>query len=255
MNTEIIEHNEGEIAALDNQPMSQYDRLLEMSIQKDSDLSQIEKLIDLKIKYDNEQARKAFTNDFALFKVNAPKVYKDLENKQYNSSYSSIGNTVNIITEALAPYGFAVRWEYKTTESSAIKVTCIISHKLGHSESCEAIGPPDSSGKKNSLQEVKSTRTYLKLETFEAVTGTASEFVNLNDDGNSACKEIEYITEEKQEIIISMIKDNGIDFDLFMKWAKLEDVSKIPSDKFSKYVSKINISIKNKSKKAENENS
>ena len=38
---------------------------------------------------------------------------------------------------------------------------------MGHEEQVELNGVPDVSGSKNPLQERKSTRTYLKLETFD----------------------------------------------------------------------------------------
>ena len=44
----------------------------------------------------------------------------------------------------------------------------------------------DANNAKNPLQQVKSTMTYLKIATFEAVTGIASRAGNQDDDGNGA---------------------------------------------------------------------
>jgi len=45
-------------------------------------------------------------------------------------------------------------------------------------------GPPDDSGKKNPLQQIKSTVTYLKISTLEAACGLASTDASADDDGN-----------------------------------------------------------------------
>ena len=48
-------------------------------------------------------------------------------------------------------------------------------------------GPPDDSGKKNPLQQIKSTITYLEIATFEAVTGIAASDAG-DDDGNGTAR-------------------------------------------------------------------
>ena len=45
--------------------------------------------------------------------------------------------------------------------------------------------PPDTSGSKNLIQQLKSTKTYLEIATFESVTGIAA-IDKGDDDGNSA---------------------------------------------------------------------
>jgi hypothetical protein len=80
------------------------------------------------------------------------------------------------------------RWDVE--QGTSIKVTCILSHAMGHSERVSLSGPPDESGAKNKLQQIKSTLTYLKGATFEAVTGVATIPGNLDDDGNAAGKKV-----------------------------------------------------------------
>ncbi len=260
MENEIIEHESSEVVITDQPPLSQYDKLLEISIQKGADLSQIEKLIDLKIKYDNEQARKAYTAAMAQFKSKCVVIKKDrrvsfeINDGKDEMSYfhASIGNIVNSSAPALAECGLSARWDIQQKEAR-IYVTCIMSHRDGHSESVTLDGSPDTGGKKNSIQQVSSTITYLQRYSYLAITGLAVE--EQDDDGKGAGPVIEYITEEEQKTIKSMIEDNDLNLDLFKKWAKVEDFNQIKSDKFSQVVSKINISIKNAKEKANNENS
>lgn len=158
--------------------------LLAMAVQQGADLDKLEKLMALQERWEATEARKAFTAAVAAFKANPPRVLKDRENKQYGSRYSSLGNMVTTVSEAMGPHGLSANWEIN--QGQQIEVTCVLTHVRGHSERVTLKGAPDRSGAKNDLQQIKSTLTYLKLATFEAVTGIASEEGNLDDDGNAS---------------------------------------------------------------------
>lgn len=158
--------------------------LLSMAVQQNADLQKLEKLMELEERWKAAQARQAFNEAVAAFKANPPKIIKDKDNKQYNSKYVSLENLVNTANPELSKHGLNVRWD--VSQESGIKVTCILSHSLGHQERVSMVGAPDDSGKKNALQQIKSTVTYLKGATFEAVTGLASSEFNEDDDGNSS---------------------------------------------------------------------
>ena len=164
-------------------PMS----MLAVAVQKGMDVATIKDLMDLSDRWEKNEARKAYAVALAEFKANPPTVYKDKKNTQYDSMYTTIGNLVNTINTELSKHGLSARWDID--QSAGIKVTCVLTHRAGHSESVSMSGPPDDSGKKNPLQQIKSTVTYLKIATFEAVTGTASANGNVDDDGNGAGKQ------------------------------------------------------------------
>ena len=164
-------------------PMS----MLAVAVQKGMDVATIKDLMDLSDRWEKNEARKAYAVALAEFKANPPTVYKDKKNSQYDSMYTTIGNLVNTINTELSKHGFSARWDID--QSAGIKVTCVLTHRAGHSESVSMSGPADDSGKKNPLQQIKSTVTYLKIATFEAVTGTASADSSADDDGNGAGKQ------------------------------------------------------------------
>lgn len=143
-------------------------------------------MLDLQKDWEANEARKAYVDAVAAFKLDPPTVYKDKENAQYKSRYTSIGNLVNTVNSALSKHGLSANWT--VDQESLIKVTCTLTHKLGHSDSCSMSGPADGSGAKNPLQQIKSTVTYLKLATYEAITGIASSEGNADDDGNGSGK-------------------------------------------------------------------
>lgn len=164
-------------------------QLLDKAMNKGVDTEQLRQFMDLQERWEKNEARKAYNEAIAAFKQNPPVVIKDRLNKQYGSNYASLANLVNTVNEALSSHGLNARWEYEQ-DNDLVHVICILSHYLGHSEKVTLSGPPDESGAKNRLQQIKSTTTYLKVATFEAVTGIASADANSDDDGNSAGKPI-----------------------------------------------------------------
>lgn len=147
------------------------------------DFDQIERAMDLKDRMDAKLAEQAFNKAKAAFKAEVFVITKDRDNKQYGSRYSSIGNTVNTAGPYLSKHGFSWDWDH-TQEGGKVKVTCTLSHELGHSKTAEFETPPDATGQKNPAQQIKSAITYGKLATFEAVCGLASSDANADDDGN-----------------------------------------------------------------------
>lgn len=163
--------------------------LLSRAIQQGASMETLERLMDLKDRHDAKLAKQSFMAAFAAFKANPPPVYKNKLNKQYDSWYSTLDNLVNTVNAELAKHGMTTAWDIE--QGQQIKVTCILSHVDGHSERVSMTGAADTSGAKNALQQIKSTTTYLKGATFEAVTGIASADrigVNRNDDGNASGK-------------------------------------------------------------------
>jgi hypothetical protein len=165
--------------------MSPVDTLLN-AIQRypDMDLIKLEKLMELAERWRAAEAKRAYVRAFALFKKNMPDVVKDMLNKQYGSDYSSLANLVNTTSRVLGEYGLHANW--RPDQSDGIKLTCVITHEDGHSEEVWLKGPPDTSGQKNPLQQIKSTLTYLEGATFQAITGVVARSACADDDGNGA---------------------------------------------------------------------
>lgn len=164
------------------------DGLLAMAVSQNADLDKLEKIMELKRRWDEDEARKAFNVAVAEFKKNPPDIIKDKKNNQYGSQYVGLANLVNNGSAALAPYGLTVDWKIDQGKAPQITVTCILKHALGHREEVSITGAPDDSGAKNKLQQIKSTITYLKGETFQCVTGITARDCQGDNDGNGAGK-------------------------------------------------------------------
>jgi len=164
-----------------------------MAMQKGYTPELIEKMIALSERNDANEARKGYYQAVADFKMNPPKILKDKENSQFSkadkkSMYVSLGNLVQTVNPFLGQHGLSASWQINQAEK-LVRVSCKQSHRLGHSETVTMEAPPDVSGgnAKNPIQQLKSTITYLRAVTFEAVTGlAATDDANTDDDGNGA---------------------------------------------------------------------
>ena len=111
---------------------------------------------------------------------------------------------------------------------------------------------PDDTGKKNSIQQVASTVTYLERYTFLSITGLAVED-QIDDDGQQVEVVVEYINEDQVNSLHSKITDNEMDMEIFLNWlaksairaGRLQD---IPENMFKTVMSKVDASIAAKAK-------
>lgn len=163
--------------------------MLEVAVRQNADLDKLSKLMDLQERWERNEARKAFVVAMSAFKAESISVVKDKINKQYSTGgsearYVTLGNLVGTVTPYLSKHGLSARWDID--QSNGIKVSCLITHVMGHSESVSMVVPADKSGAKNPIQEIKSSITYAKACTFESITGLAASDANLEDDGNGA---------------------------------------------------------------------
>lgn len=227
--SELVTKKESQSAVM---PVASPDSLIALGLEKGASLEQIRELYDFKRQWEADEAKKAYMQAITDFKANPPKIFKDKHNKQYGSMYTSIEGLVNSAIPALSKHGLSHRWDSKQ-DDGLVFVTCILSHVLGHSERVTMSGPPDASGKKNPIQQIKSTRTYLKGETFEAITGLASETFNQSDDGNGAS--VDLITEDQANEIHAAISENGIDMVKFLAWLRSGMINSIADINVNSY--------------------
>ena len=204
--------------------------LISQAISKGADLDKLEKLLTLQERWEKNEARKAYNEAISAFKENPPRVTKDKQNSQYKSMYTTLGNLVNTVNPELSKHGLSASWEIK--QANTIEVTCILTHRMGHSERATASAPADNSGSKNAIQQIKSTVTYLKAVTYESIIGLASSDANYDDDGNSASNEL--IDSKQLNQLLDMIADKEVDPKKFLAYLKLESLETMPKSMFQK---------------------
>lgn len=161
----------------DNSPASMMLRALGQG----ATLEQVEKMMDLQERWEKREAEKAYNDAMAAFGAEAIEIIKRKQVDFANSKggrtqykHAELSDVVDAVKPALARHGFSYRWNTEQTPDW-LSVTCILKHRLGHSESCTLGGAPDDSGGKNRIQAVKSTKSYLERQTLEAICGVAEK--------------------------------------------------------------------------------
>lgn len=206
--------------------------MIRMAVSGGADLEKMERLLDLQMKWEQNEAKKAYVQAMSAFKENAPIVTRDKSNNQYRSKYTSLGNLVNTVNPELSKHGLSASWDI--TQNGIITVTCKMTHKLGHSESASASAPADTSGAKNAIQQIKSSVTYLKAVTFEAITGLASTDANCDDDGNAVG--VEVIDEKQVGVIRDYMNSLNITDAQFKKAFQGHDVEGLPKKDYQRAI-------------------
>jgi ERF superfamily len=168
--------------------------LMQLALTKGADINQLEKLMDLQLRWEANEAKKAFVQAMNDFKANPPEIIKNktVSFKDTTYKHATLDEVCDKITKSLSEHGISHRWSVAQSEG-LIKVTCILTHRLGHSEQTTLCGGPDTTGSKNAIQAISSTVTYLERYTLFAATGLAAQ--NDDNDGRGAEPQMEKLQE------------------------------------------------------------
>lgn len=142
----------------------------------DFDAAKLRELLVVKKEWEADEARKAYVQAMARFKSHAPKIAKNKDvahNGKFMYRHATLDNASGVIGEALAGVDISHKWETEQLEGGIIRVTCVLTHALGHTERTPLQASPDTSGAKNAIQAIGSTVTYLQRYTLLAATGMA----------------------------------------------------------------------------------
>ena len=147
--------------------------LVRLAVQQNFDLDKLEKLLELQREWQKDEARRAFFGALSRFQSELPPICRSDKvdaGRAGRRRYASLGT----INEAIRPYlysnGLSFRFSQKQSPEG-IAVTCIVSHRDGHSEETTLTAGADVSGGKNAIQSVGSTITYLERYTLTAALG------------------------------------------------------------------------------------
>lgn len=191
-NITVIENEAKTPVASSASMVAEPTHLIELAINKDADIEKLEKLMALKERWDQDQAKKAFYQAVANFQSEMPLIHKSKTasfatknggHMTYN--YASIDDIVKAVNPVLHRHGLSYRFE-QTLIQGVVSVSCILTHALGHCESCTMTGGLDQSGNKNALQQIASSTTYLKKYTLTNVLGVATSDDDI--DGFQPCE-------------------------------------------------------------------
>lgn len=157
-----------------------FERMAMSLVDRGGDLAKLDQLLELQRKWEADQARKAYTSDMALFKAEPIQIikskavgYETTAGDFVGYKHATVADVVDAVVPAMGRHGFSHHWDVKQ-DGADITVTCTITHRDGHRESVSMTAKADNSGKKNLIQQVASTVTYLQRYTLMSVTGVAA---------------------------------------------------------------------------------
>lgn len=164
--------------------------ILERAYMSGASVETLTKLLELKQAWERDEARKAFVAAITDFKKNPPQIVKEkfvgYENKDGTKTgyhHATLGAVCDAVIAGLAAVGISHDWKPKQG-NGLVGVTCYLTHAMGHKDEGTYIeAPADTSGKKNAIQAVGSTITFLERYTLLAAVGLATK--DQDDDGRS----------------------------------------------------------------------
>jgi hypothetical protein len=175
----IVQQGSAQPAAETHTPAA----LVALAVEKNFDIDKLERLLILQREWNADQAQKAFLAALSKFQAELPPITRSDRvdaGRAGRRKYASLGT----INEAIRPYLYANGLSFRFRQHQGpdgISVTCIVSHRDGHSEETTLFAGADVSGGKNAIQSVGSTVTYLTRYTLTSALGLTT--VDDDDDG------------------------------------------------------------------------
>jgi hypothetical protein len=199
-------------------------------------------------------SRKAFDNAMADAKAKIPVIRKNrrvgFDSRKAGSArteymHEDMAEIARTIDPILSERGLSYRFRVASEPNLPVKVTCIISHREGHSEETSLHAARDESGNKNGIQAIGSTVTYLQRYTLKAALGLAASD---DDDGRSSEQATapaivddnpDCITQRQADDLRSMLNSYGIAPRAFLQFIRLPRIEDIGAQHFDRCVAKI----------------
>ena len=199
-----------------------------------ADAETLAKLMELQIRWEQYEAKKAYTVALQNFQQNAPKILKNKEVafKDVKYRFAQLDKICDLLIPELGKYGLSHAWKPMPSESGRVRVSCLLSYtsdKYAHTEEAATIeAPPDTTGAKNNVQAVGSTLFYLQRYSLLAALGIVPQGVD--DDGRTG----ESLPDQTVEDYLATIRDASTIDELKVKYEaakaaanKLSDASAV----------------------------
>jgi hypothetical protein len=206
-------------------PMGMIDR----AVSQGASVETVEKLMGLQERWEKNQARKEFDNAVAAAKAEIRPVMRNRTGHN-NKKYADFAAIALAVDPILTTHGLSYR--FKSDQGERIVVTCVLSHRAGHSETTTLSGPPDASGSKNAIQAIGSTLTYLQRYTLVQMLGLAAG----DDDDGVKGGAGPSINAKQVAAIRSLIVEVAADITKFVKYLGVASVEEIKEADYSRAV-------------------
>lgn len=225
--------------------------ILSNAVDGGADVATLSQLLTLQERWEKNEARKAFDNAMAEAKAVMPTIRKNrnvgFESKRTGDTTSyrheDLAEIAQTVTPILSQHGLSYRFRTASPPDGPVSVTCIISHRLGYSEENTLSAPADTSGKKNGIQAVGSTVTYLQRYTLKAALGLAAAE---DKDGATPEEESPQITDEQLATLQAKIDATETDIALFCEYMRVDSLKDLTIKGFTAAIAALDAKAKAK---------
>lgn len=212
--------------------------MLDRAVSQGASVETLDKLMGLQERWEKNQARKSF--DAAIADAKA-KLRPVLRNRAGHNSkrYADFAAIATAVDPVLSEFGLSYR--FRSEQGEKINVTCILSHKGGHSEETTLSGPADNTGNKNAIQAIGSTLTYLQRYSLVQMLGLAAA-----DDDDGLKSDQSTVTADQAEQLAKIVLECGADINKVLTAFQIESLSDLPAHRFDECVTRLRNAAKRK---------
>jgi hypothetical protein len=190
-----------------------------------------------------EQRRAAFDEAMAAAKAEIPVIKKNRRvgfdtkgGDRTEYSHEDMGEIARTVDPILAKHGLSYRFRVSSEVNAPVMVTCVVSHRDGHFEETTLTAGRDDSGKKNAIQQVGSTITYLQRYTLKAALGLAAA----QDDDGRTSEAPDTISLEQTEQLLALADEVEADKEAFCRYFKVEGIAQLKAKDFDRAIAALN---------------
>jgi hypothetical protein len=208
-----------------------------------ADMDKMMQLMSWRKEIVSEQKRAAFDEAMAAAKAEIPVIRKNRRvgfdtkgGDRTEYSHEDMGEIARTVDPILAKHGLSYRFRVSSEVNAPVMVTCIVSHRDGHFEETTLTAGRDDSGKKNAIQQVGSTITYLQRYTLKAALGLAAA----QDDDGRTSEAPDTISLEQTEQLLALADEVEADKEAFCRYFKIDGIAQLPTKDFDRAVAALN---------------
>ena len=172
------------------------------------------------------QAKIEFDEAMARLQPLLPQIKRDA--KGHNAQYAKYENVDKIVRPFYTAEGFTISYDTRGQTHFGT-----ITHRAGHSRTCQIDFSPDKSGNKNDPQAIISALSYAKRNLLQMLLNIVT--TGEDDDGAGSP-----ITDEQAKEIKDGLRESGLDVALLLKTLKVENVEAIPLSAYKRAMTAIN---------------
>lgn len=222
-------------------------QLAHQLISNGASLDAVKEMLAMSRELAADEARQKFDAAMSAAKAEITPIVRNATGNN-DKKYADFAAVAKAVDPIISRHGLSYR--FRTKQDDRIHVTCILAHEAGHAEETTLSGPPDDSGKKNAIQAIGSTLTYLQRYSLVQALGLAAA---TDDDGKAAGRAgNEAITpeqvEELQRLIDRAVAAKGGDraewLVAFLDYMKVDALLNIPASAFGRAKKEIEHAIR-----------